>query len=169
MRIFRSIAGIGLCLFFCCCSHLKPTLQGNDCIDEIVNAIEAVPEEKVIRTLDGQLVDLEEFFNLCDQNNPRCSLYRKFYLWQSKIVTAESLSQAGIIRHRIRAYFSPSSICHPERVHPGRIHGDIAEFYDANGEFMGIAVYMGEGTYYPLPFSRYTKNHKIPVFQSITM
>jgi hypothetical protein len=169
MKAFRPLIGIGLCCLLFCCAHLKATTPKQDCVDEIANSAEAAPGENVIVTLDGQLVDLEAFFEMCDQNNPRCSLYKKFHFWQNKIITTDSPSQAGLIRHQIRAYFSPSSICYPERVHPGRIYGDVAEFYDANGEFMGIAVYMGDGNYYPLPFSGYTKKQGISIFPSITM
>ena len=169
MIALRPIMGIGLCCFLCCCTHLKPAIQGNDCIDKIVNAIEAAPEESVVCTLDGQFVALDEFFDLCDKNNPICSLYRKFYLWQSEVITADSPARAGRVRHRIRVYYNPSSICHPERVHPGRIYGDVAEFYDMDGEFMGMAVYMGEGAYFPLPFSRYTSKKTGPLFPGIVM
>ena len=169
MKAFRPMVGIGLCCLLCCCGHLKPVTQHKDCIDEIANSIEAASGESVILTLDGQVVDLEEFFEMCNQDNPRCSLYEKFHFWQSKIIIIDSPSHAGIVRHRIRAYFSPSSICYPERVSPGRIYGDVAEFYDTNGEFMGITVYMGEGAYYPLPFSRYTKRQGISTFPSIAM
>jgi len=161
--------GVGLCCFLYCCSHLKPVTHNDDCIDEIAGSIEAASGGSVILTLDGQVVDLEEFFEKCDQNNPTCSLYKKFHFWHSEIMTIDSLSQSGVVHHRIRAYYSPSSICYPERVNPGRIYGDVAEFYDSEGLFMGIAVYMGEGTYYPLPFSGYTKKKGLFIFPSITM
>jgi|WetSurSiteA1Bulk_404760.scaffolds.fasta_scaffold31755_1 hypothetical protein len=169
MKAFSSILGLGMCFLLCCCGHLTPLMQHHDCIDEMAASIEAKPGLYVILTLDGQIVDLEEFFDRCDRNNPKCALYRKFYFWPNKVITIESPSIAGIVSHRIRAYYSPSSICYPERVNPLRIYGDVAEFYDIQDEFMGIAVYMGEGNYFPLPFSRYTNNSGIPVFPSITM
>jgi len=169
MKAFSSIVGLGMCFLLCCCAHLTPLMQHHDCIDEMAASIEAMPGGSVTLTLDGQIVDLEEFFDRCDRNNPKCALYRKFHFWPNKVIMIESPSKAGIVRHRIRAYYSPSSICYPERVNPSRIYGDVAEFYDAHGEFMGIAVYMGEGNYYPLPFSRYTNNNGIPIFPSITM
>lgn len=167
MKVFISILGLGMCLHICCCTHLTPLIQHNDCIDEMVASIDATQGGSVILTLDDQIVNLEEFFNKCDQDNPKCALYRKFHFWPNKIITIESPSKAGIVRHRIRSYYSPSSICYPERVNPMRIYGDVAEFYDIYNEFMGIAVYMGEGAYYPLPFSRY--NRGIPIFPSFTM
>lgn len=48
--------------------------------------------------------------------------------------------------------FDLRSACDPDYVDPGRTHGDVAEFYDAQGRFMGLAVYMGNGLYVPLPF-----------------
>jgi hypothetical protein len=164
MEAFRSALGVGVCLLLCGCGHLTPALRGDDCIADIVNAVEAAPEERAIRTLDGQVVDLEEFFFLSDRH-PRCALYRKFYLWRSAVITTESPSHDGRVRHRVRAYYSPSSVCHPERVHPGRIYGDVAEFYDANGEFMGLAVYMGEGLYCPLAYSGYSNARKAAPFR----
>ena len=59
------------------------------------------------------------------------------------------------IQHRVRVYYNLMSTCHPDRIDPGRTHGDVAEFYDEKGEFMGLAVYMGKGLYCPLPFSGY--------------
>jgi hypothetical protein len=44
------------------------------------------------------------------------------------------------------------SACDPDYVDPVRTHGDVAEFYDAQGRFMGLAVCMGNGLYLPLPF-----------------
>jgi hypothetical protein len=44
------------------------------------------------------------------------------------------------------------SACDPDYVDPGRTHGDAAEFYDAQGRFMGLAVTMGNGFYVPSPF-----------------
>jgi len=44
------------------------------------------------------------------------------------------------------------SACDPDYVDPGRTHGDGADFYDAQGRFMGLAVYMGNGLYVPLSF-----------------
>jgi hypothetical protein len=55
-------------------------------------------------------------------------------------------------------YLNPLSTCHPDRVNPGRIYGDVAEFYDDDGEFMGLAVYLGQGIYFPIPYSAYSKS-----------
>jgi hypothetical protein len=40
---------------------------------------------------------------------------------------------------------------------PLKTHGDVAEFYDAEGNFMGIAVYMGKGKYCSLPYGGYQR------------
>jgi hypothetical protein len=44
-----------------------------------------------------------------------------------------------------------------DKLDPKKIHGDIAEFYDKEGNFMGLSVYMGDGKYCPLPYSGYGK------------
>jgi hypothetical protein len=45
------------------------------------------------------------------------------------------------------------SDCDPDYVDPERTHGEVAEFYDAQGRFMGLAVYLGNGLNVPLPFA----------------
>jgi hypothetical protein len=126
-----------------------------DCIKEMVRKLEGLPEKLTLTTLDGQQVELQEFFETCSQNWPRCALYPKFYYWNSEIRYIESKSETGIVKHKVRLYYNIVSTCQPEKVNPGRTHGDVAEFYDENGVFMGLAVYMGNGMYCPLPHSKY--------------
>ena len=38
-----------------------------------------------------------------------------------------------------------------------KTHGDVTEFYDGNGKFMGLAVYMTDGQYCPIPYDGYKK------------
>jgi hypothetical protein len=33
----------------------------------------------------------------------------------------------------------------------------VAEFYDSDGNFMGLSVYMGDGKYCPLKYDQYQK------------
>jgi hypothetical protein len=40
---------------------------------------------------------------------------------------------------------------------PLKTHGDVAEFYDQNGNFMGLGVYMGDGKYCALLYGGYQK------------
>ena len=49
-----------------------------------------------------------------------------------------------------------STFC-PESCDPRKTHGDVAEFYDQKGTFMGLAVYMGNGEYCSLPYDGYKK------------
>jgi hypothetical protein len=118
-----------------------------------------MPPIDAILTMDGQKVALEEFFHKCEQGWPGCVLFEKFYHWPTRMVTVTSSSDNGPFPHTIRIYLNPLSTCCPERVNPDRIYGDVAEFHDEDGEFMGLAVYLGQGLYYPIPYSGYSKSH----------
>ena len=122
-------------------------------MDREIARISNLPEKQTLQTLDGQAVPLIEFFAQCSALWPSCALYHKFYHWRKEVIRVESKSSKGQISHRIRVYYNPLSVCHPENVGAGRTHGDVAEFYDINGDFMGLAVYMGQGLYVPLPYS----------------
>jgi hypothetical protein len=58
-------------------------------------------------------------------------------------------------KHQIRCYSNCLSVFCPEKYDPQKTHGDIAEFYDEKGKFMGLSVYMGEGKCCPLPYDGY--------------
>jgi len=133
--------------------------QNNEsCIDRETTQVEEANRSAFLYTLDGQKIILQEFYNACDQfGPPKCVLFYKFYCWKSEIKKTTSLSHNGLISHTIRVYYDPASVCFPEMANPLRIYGDVAEFYDACGEFMGLAVYMGNGEYFPLKFSGYSK------------
>ena len=105
--------------------------------------------------MDGQKIALETFYLQCELLWPNCALYRKFYYWKSEVIDITSQTAGGQANHQIRTYYNLLSTCYPEKTNPGRTYGDVAEFYDASGEFMGLAVYMGEGLYVPLPFPGY--------------
>ena len=117
--------------------------------------LEKLPEKIYLSTLDGQQVNLQEFFEKCSQNWPYCVLYPKFYYWKTEIKSIESKSETGIVQHKIRMYYNFFSTCNPENVDPGRTHGDVVEYYDTGGFFMGLGVYIGKGLYWPLPYSQY--------------
>jgi hypothetical protein len=53
-----------------------------------------------------------------------------------------------------RRKFPISTLC-PQRYDPHKTHGDVVEFYDGKGQFMGLSVYMGDGKYCPLPYDAY--------------
>jgi len=137
-------------------------ISSGDCIEQLTIQTEEAVKIDFLLTLDGQRVFLEEFFVTCDQyGTPECVLFEKFYNWQSEVKTITSISRKGVVSHTIKVYYNPASICYPERVNPLRIYGDVAEFYDDCGEFMGIIVYIGEGIYFPLSFSGYSKKNWI--------
>ena len=58
-------------------------------------------------------------------------------------------------RHKVRMYNNCLSTFCPNRVDPQKTHGDVAEYYDEYGTFMGLSVYLGMGKYCSLPFSGY--------------
>jgi hypothetical protein len=134
---------------------LKIKSSPQDCIEQMAQRLENLTEKKYLNTLDGQQVELQEFFEKCSQNWPYCVLYPKFYYWKTEIKSIESKSETGIVQHKIRMYYNLLSTCHPEKVDTGRTHGDVVEFYDTGGVFMGLGVYIGKGLYWPLPYSQY--------------
>ena len=137
-----------------------PESSAESCLDKITRHVRKLPPKQVLNTLDGQDVNLQEFFDKCAQDWSHCALYSKFYYWKNEVKTIKSKSEMGIVEHKIRMYYNPLSICHPEKVDTGRTHGDVAEFYDSEGIFMGLGVYMGKGLYYSLPYSKYKHNKK---------
>ena len=133
-----------------------------NCMAELSQIIREAPEKKYLHTLDGRNVRLEEFFNQCEKNSPNCILFPKFYYWQNEVIGVVSQTENGPQEHKVRAYYNPLSICHPERTHPGRTHGDVAEFYNQRGDFMGLAVYMGQGQYFLLYYDGYQRSRIDP-------
>jgi hypothetical protein len=140
-----------------------PARSPKECIDEILARLKELPEKSYLTTLDGQSVDLQEFFDACARKWPHCALYAKFYYWASEVKEIESKSTAGRVRHRARMYYNPLSTCHPEHVNPGRTHGDVVEIYDEDGAFMGLGVYMGDGMYVTLPYSGYKGKRRFSI------
>ena len=136
------------------------SVQPNDCLSQAIKKlieIRSFPERKYLRTLDGQNILLNEFYRKCLSLFPQCCLFEKFYYWQSEIRQVVSHTENGKINHKIRCYYNCLSIFCPNSCDPRKTHGDVSEFYDEKGEFMGIAVYMGDGKYCSLPFSGYKK------------
>lgn len=95
---------------------------------------------------------------------PACPLPEKFYYWKSKVKTVTSKTEHGEVTHKVRIYYNYLSTCEPDQIDPEKTHGDIAEFYDAKGEFMGLAVYSGNGLYCPLPYDNYGSPKKLQLF-----
>ena len=130
------------------------------CLDraiERIKEIRSLPDMKYLYTLDRQYVLLSEFYDKCLYLYPQCCLFNKFYYWQSEIKKIVSFNKNGMIKHKIRCYYNFLSTLCPENRDPKKTHGDVAEFYDSNGSFMGLAVYMGEGKYCSLPYGGYRK------------
>ena len=130
-------------------------MTGAECMADISDKIQNAPLKQFITTLDGQHVDVQAMVDFCNQQWPECILYEKFYHWKSETKSMSSRTTSGMTNHSIRIYYNPMSVCYPSQVHPGRTHGDVAEFYDGEGKFMGIAVYMGKGQYFPIPYPAY--------------
>ncbi len=145
-----------LLLMGCASRSPKPMLLFDECLDQLEKRIESSPIQTHLETLDGQKADLNEFFQLCMMNSLVCALPDKFYHWKKEVMLITSKTPNGPVAHKIRIYHNYLSTCRPDIVDPKKTHGDIAEFYNENGEFMGLAVYMGDGIYFPLPYSRYS-------------
>jgi hypothetical protein len=129
-----------------------PSPKVADCFREASRAIANKPDRDCLPTLDQNCVPLQIFYDRCAALWPDCVLFPKFYHWPSRIEDRISRTPSGAVAHKIRVYFNLLSTCDPDHVDPGRTHGDVAEFYDSQGRFMGLAVYMGQGLYVPLPF-----------------
>ena len=135
-----------------------PEAQIENCVNsaaERTNAIKALPVKTHIQTLDGKMVSLEQFFVCCQERHPWCAMFEKFYYWKNETREVVSDSPNGRVKHKIRCYFNCLTTICPQMCDPLKTHGDIAEFYDAEGNFMGIAVYIGSGLYCTLPYSDY--------------
>lgn len=132
--------------------------QIGNCVDAAAvrtNAIKALPVKAHIKTLDGKIVSLKQFFAACHVMFPWCGMFEKFYYWENEIREVVSDSLNGRVKHKIRCYYNCLSTICPQICDPLKTHGDIAEFYDVEGNFMGIAVYMGNGKYFSLPYGDY--------------
>ncbi|MEA3231916.1 MAG: hypothetical protein U9Q05_09205, partial [Thermodesulfobacteriota bacterium] len=81
----------------------------------------------------------------------------KFYYWQNEIKKIVSVTTNGPIKHKIRCYYNCLATYCPENYDPQKTHGDVAEFYDDKGNFMGLSVYMGDGNYCTLSYGGYRK------------
>ena len=123
------------------------------CIDKAVERIieiRSLPEKQYLLTLDNQIILLEDFYCICDFYFPQCVIFKKFYYWHSEIKVVISETETRFVKHKIRCYNNCLSSFCPELCDPHKTHGDVAEFYDCDGVFMGIAIYMGDGKYCPL-------------------
>jgi hypothetical protein len=134
----------------------KGKLSSDDCVDRLAEEIKSKPVKTHLETLDGQNVNLSDFFRRCLSHSPPCSLPDKFYYWKHEVKLITSKSHNGPVAHKIRIYYNYLSTCRPDLSDPQKTHGDIAEFYDKYGEFMGLAIYVGDGLYWPLPYPKYS-------------
>jgi hypothetical protein len=152
---------IGLCIVFSqliCLADSKK--QRSDCLDQAVKRIieiRSLPPKKYLHTLDGQRVLLNKFYAQSYHLFPQCCLFRKFYYWKSTVREVISNTQSGMIKHKIRCYHTCLSTYCPGSCDPRKTHGDVAEFYNQEGSFMGLAVYIGDGQYCALPYAGYQK------------
>jgi len=84
-------------------------------------------------------------------------MLHKFYYWQSEIREVVSKAGNGVIKHKIRSYNNCLSTFCPHASKSLKTYGDVAEFYDGNGKFMGLSVYVGDGKYCAIPHGGYRK------------
>lgn len=153
------------CIFWvliCQCTVIACTLHWpvrmlslDECLDQLEKQIQNKPMQKELLTLDGQKVNLDEFYRLSLISGPSCALPEKFYHWDNQVKLIKSGTGQGSVLHKIRIYSNYLTICQPDAIDLQKTHGDIAEFYSEDGQFMGIAVYSGNGLYCPLPYSKY--------------
>ena len=132
----------------------------NNCMDKAIDriiAIRSMPKLKYLHTLEGKDVDLNEFYAKCYRLHPNCCLFGKFYYWQNEIKELVSATNDKPKKHKVRCYYNCLTTFCSKKCDPRKIHGDVAEFYDYRGRFMGLATYMGDGKYCPLPYSGYRK------------
>ena len=132
----------------------------NNCMDKAIDriiAIRSMPELKYLHTLDGKDVALNEFHAKCYRLYPKCSLFSKFYYWQNEIKEIVSATTNEQTKYKIRCYFNCLTTFCSKNYDPRKTHGDVAEFYDSKGNFMGLATYMGDGKYCPLAYDGYRK------------
>ena len=163
-RIFQnSLRVFPITIFLFLAPHIllsEDKKQPFDCLDkafERMQEIRSLTDMKCLPTLDGQNVLLNEFYAKCLCLFPQCCLFVKFYYWQSEIREVVSNTKNGVIIHKIRCYHNCLSTFCPESCDPRKTHGDVSEFYNQRGNFMSLAVYMGEGQYCPLPYEGYKK------------
>jgi hypothetical protein len=134
--------------------------QPNECIDKADRKaieIRSFPDIPYLHTIDGQTVLLNEFYAKSLILFPECTLYKKFYYWESETREVVSKTESGDVKHKIRCYHNCRTTFCPDMSDPLKTHGDVAEFYDKNGNFMGLGVYIGYGKYCALPYDGYRK------------
>jgi hypothetical protein len=123
----------------------------SECLDSEIQRIRNAPATARLTTLDGRQVPLADLFDRCSRMFPFCVLAETFPHWRREVRQVESRTPGGTVRHPVRIYHNPVSVCSPAASDPGRTLGDVAEIYDPQGGFLGLAVYMGDGQYAPLP------------------
>ena len=158
--IILFVALIYLILISCALHVAKDKLSSDECIDRLAEQIKNKPMQTHLETLDGQKVNLSDFFQRCLSHSPPCSLPDKFYYWKNEVKSVTSETPDGPVSHKIRIYYNYLSTCRPDLSDPQKTHGDIAEFYNKYGKFMGLATYVGDGLYWPLPYSKYSGSRK---------
>lgn len=161
----HSLIGIIIFLLINNCATILSIGEVNPerCVQAAIERIESLPQKNYLLTLDGQNILLEEFFNECLRYQPYCTIYKKYYYWKSEVKEIISNSSIGFLTHKVRMYQSPMSECYSEDTDPGKTHGDVAEFYDEKGVFMGLAVYTGEGKYYVINYSGYKRDLRLTI------
>jgi hypothetical protein len=165
---YTVLAAAGLVSMGCAAHIGKPHITSTkDCIERLDRQMNHAPQKHYLLTLDGQKIPLDQFFQQCRSKMPYCTLPEKFYHWKSEVKSVTSKAPRGTVTHKVRIYYNYLSTCEPDQIDPEKTHGDIAEFYDAKGEFMGLAVYTGNGLYCPLPYDNYSGHEKLQLYFGI--
>ena len=128
-RIFQiSLRVFFITVFLFLPSHIlfsEDNKQPGDCLDKAVKRMKEIitlPDKKYLQTLDGQNALLKEFHDKCLYLWPQCSLFKKFYYWQSEIREKVVDTKNGVIRHKIRCYNDCISAFCPESCDPKKTH-----------------------------------------------
>lgn len=163
-KFFKNILAILAIVLF---PFYVPYISFSDSVEKLCNCldkalertmyIQSLPELKYLNTLDGKNVALNEFHTKCSKLFPKCCLFRKFYYWQNEIREIVSVTTNGPIRHTVRCYYNCLTTYCLKNSDPLKTDGDVAEFYDNTGNFIGLSVYMGDGKYCKLAYSGYQK------------
>jgi hypothetical protein len=150
--LFALISAITLCEQSC--GPSENSQNSEQCLTEELDRIKTLPELQYLQTLDGQSLSLEELFAACQGNWSSCGLYEKFYYWHYEVREIVSKTDRGLEKFKVRVYLSSLATCYQVERDPLKLYGDVAEFYNKNGVFLGLAVYAGDGLYRIFPWKK---------------
>jgi len=139
----------------------EPLASADSCIVAERTRLNEAKPQPVLETLDGQVVPLRGFFDICEKFPHLCELDPKFSLWKQETRQVVYRTERGPSLQIVRFYLNSDSACAQEPRDPGKPFGDVVEFYDAKGEFLGLGVYRGNGQYFPIPYRGYFEQNGV--------